>query len=167
MRARILLAPVVCAAMACSSPSAPVADEVPADAVAIVRDDFSDAIEWMRHYSGFRDRARLIIRDRETWTRVWLRVTTSASSRPLPQVDFAEHMIVFAAMGGKPTGGYSIEIVQLYRRGADMYAVVRETSPGRGCAVTQALTAPVTAALVPRTSGRVFFVERTAQIHCP
>ena len=166
MRVRLVFASAMLAVPACSSPSAPVADEVPADAVAIIPNDFSEAIQGMRYFSGFDERARLVIRDRETWTRVWLRATTTASSRPLPQVDFEQHMIIFAAMGLKRSGGYAIRIEQLYQRGNDVYAVVREIAPGRTCSVTDMLTAPVTAALVPRTSGRVYFVERTSVHVC-
>lgn len=166
MRTCCLLASVIFTASACSSPPAPVADEVPADAVAIVPADFGEAIQGIRSYSGYHVRARLVIRDRETWTGVWLRASGPAPSRPLPQVDFDQHMIIFAAMGLQPSGGYEITIERLYRRGEDIYAVVEERSPGRGCAVTLALTAPVTAALVPRTGGRVHFIERTRVRHC-
>ena len=166
MRTRFLIVPLALAAFGCGSPSAPDASEVPSDAVAILGDDFRDAVEGMRHFSGYDERARRVIRDRDTWIRVWLRVTTTASSRPVPQVDFDRHMIIFAAMGTKPNTGYAIEITELYRRGPDVYAVVVESSPGRGCLVGQAETAPVTAALVPRTSGRVHFVERTSVHDC-
>jgi hypothetical protein len=153
--------------LGCSNtPMEPQPRDVPNDAVAIVGDDFEDALEGMRHFSGYEERARRVIRDRDTWIRVWLRVTTTASSRPVPQVDFDRHMIIFAAMGTRPNTGYQIEIVQLYRRGEDVYAVVRETSPGRNCVVGQAITAPVTAALVPRTSGQVHFVEQRSVRHC-
>jgi hypothetical protein len=166
MLARLLIVPVAFALLGCSSSTSPEASEVPNDAIAIVADDFQDAIDGMRHFSAYDERARLVIRDRETWIRVWLRVTTSASSRPVPQVDFDRNMIIFAAMGTRPNTGFQIEISQLYRHGEDIYAVVRETSAGRGCVVGQAITAPVTAALVPRTSGRVYFVERTRVQHC-
>ena len=166
MPARRMIALAALALLGCSSPSAPEASEVPSDAVAIVGNDFQDAIDGMRHFSGHEERARRVIRDRETWIRVWLRVTTTASSRPVPQVDFDRNMIIFAAMGTRPNTGYQIEISQLYRHGDDIYAVVRETSPGRSCVVGQAITAPVTAALVPRTSGRVHFVEQTRVQHC-
>lgn len=166
MRTRFLIVPFALAVVGCGSPSAPEASEVPSDAIAIVGDDFRDAVEGMRHYSGYDERARRVIRDRDTWIRVWLRVTTSASSRPVPQVNFDQHVIIFAAMGTKPSTGYAIEITELYRRGPDIYAVVRERSPGRGCLVGQAITAPVTAALVPRTSGRVHFVERATVHDC-
>ena len=166
MHARLLIIPFAFGLLGCSNPTKSEVSEVPNDAVAIVGDDFRDAIEGMRHFSGYDERARRVIRDRDTWIRVWLRVTTTASSRPVPQVDFERQMIIFAAMGTKPSTGYQIEIEQLYRRGEDIYAVVRETSPGRGCVVGAAITAPVTAALVPRTSGRVHFVERTRQHRC-
>ena len=166
MLSRFLFIPVAFAVIGCGSSTAPEVRDVPSDAVAIVGDDFQDAINGMRHFSGYDERARRVIRDRETWILVWLRVTTTASSRPVPHVDFDNNMIIFAAMGTRPTGGYAIEIAQLFRRGDDIYAVVRETSPGRTCYLTQAVTAPVTAALVPRTSGNVYFVERTNVHHC-
>jgi len=166
MRVRLLMFSITFALLGCSSPSAPEVPDVPDDAVAIVRDDFQDAVDGMRHFSGYDEPARRVIRDRETWTRVWLRVTTNASSRSLPQVDFDRHMIIFAAMGSKPSTGYQIQITELYRRGEDIYAVVLEQSPGRGCVVGPAITAPVAAALVPRTSGRVHFVERTRTHRC-
>ena len=166
MLARRLIVPLAFALLGCGSSTAPEVRDIPNDAVAIVGNDFQEAIDGMRYYSAYDERARRVIRDRETWIQVWLRVTTTASSRPVPHVDFESNMIIFAAMGTRPTGGYQIEIAQLYRRGDDIYAVVRETSPGRGCNLTQAVTAPVTAALVPRTSGSVYFVERTAVQHC-
>src|SRR5688500_18511049 len=116
MHARLLIIPVAFALLGCNSPTSSEVSEVPNDAVAIVGDDFQDAIEGMRHFSGYEERARRVIRDRDTWLRVWLRVTTTASSRPVPQVDFDRNMIIFAAMGTKPNTGYQIEIVQLYRR---------------------------------------------------
>lgn len=169
MRARLLLAPIVLAALACSDPSSPEFDEVPADAVALVASAFSDfdeALDALRYFSGHEDRARLVIRDDSTWARVWRRAANSAPSQSLPPVDFELHMIIFAAMGGQRSTGYGIEIEQLYRRGEDIYAVVRETSPGDRCLVGHAITAPVTAALVPRTRGRVHFVERTSIRAC-
>lgn len=166
MRIRLLITPVVFSLLGCSSPSAPEARDVPSDAAAIVGEDFRDAIEGMRHFSGYEDRARRVIRDRETWARVWLRATSGAPPRPLPEVDFDKRMIVFAAMGSQRSTGHRIEIIQLSRLGEDLYVVVKETSPGLSCAFAWAMTAPVTAALVPRSSGAVHFVERTAVADC-
>ena len=166
MRAPRHLAALLAAALACGSPSAPDGGTVPNYAVAVAPLDYDGALSALKYYSGYGDRDRLVIRDRSTWSRVWLRAATTASSHSLPQVDFERHMIIFAAMGSQPSTGYRIEIEELYRGGEDMYVVVRETSPGPTCGVRFAITAPLTAALVPRTRGRVHFVERTTITVC-
>lgn len=142
----------------CSNSTSPEVREVPSDAVAFVAADFDEALNALRYFSGYDERARLVIRDQATWARVWRRAAGTASSHSVPVVDFEQHMIIFAAMGTKPSGGYHIDIEGLYRRGADIYVVVAETMPRCGSATVE--TAPATAALVPRTIGRVRFVER-------
>ena len=70
------------------------------------------------------------------------------------------------AMGGRPTGGYSISAEALSRRDADLWLTVLELSPGPGCMVTQATTAPLTVVLLPRTGGQLYLVERKATTDC-
>ena len=158
MRLRHLLPLVFFGLLACGNPTSLEVDEVPSDAVALVAVDFDEALNPLRYFSGYDAPARLVIRDEARWARVWQRAATSASSHSLPRVDFDRHMIIFAAMGEKPSGGYHIDIEGLFRRGDDMYVVVRETFPR--CGSPDVITAPATAALVPRNRGRVYFVER-------
>ena len=166
MRLRLVVVGILLATSACGNPTAPVVSKVPNDALLLAAVDFDEALNALRFFSGYDDRARLVIRDHATWSRVWRRAAGTSSSHSLPHVDFDRHVIIFAAMGTRTSTGYLIEIEQLFRRGDDIYAVVNQTSPGPACGTGDAITAPITAALAPRIGGRVYFVERTTVNRC-
>lgn len=148
---------------ACSSSTVP---ELPAGAVALDIEPFPEPVAQYLH-SGLRERARLVIRDADTWEQIWLQVTAHYQPQPpVPEVDFGSSMIVLAAMGGRATGGYAISVDDVYEAEGRLYAMVRETSPGPGCGVTTALTAPMTAVLVPGRDGPVEFVEQVEELVC-
>ena len=118
-------------------------------------------------YSGFAARRRLVVRDAATWDAVWSQFVGSVTPRPdAPTLDFSTQMVLVATMGTKMSGGYSIVIERASVNGNDMLALVRETSPGRTCAVTGALTAPATAVIVPAVSGNVSFREAASTRDC-
>jgi len=83
-----------------------------------------------------------------------------------PSIDFESDEIIAATMGQRSTGGYAIRIEEISRRGDDLEVVIVETSPGRGCLTTQALTSPATAVSVARPPGVVEFVEETETRGC-
>ncbi|MES2521447.1 MAG: protease complex subunit PrcB family protein [Gemmatimonadota bacterium] len=118
-------------------------------------------------YSGIKDRRRLVIRDMVTWTQLWNEATQQRQPRPpVPQVDFTREVLIVASMGSRPTGGYSIDIPNVYESGGQRYVVVREVSPGAGCVLTQALTAPVIAVRVSQHAGSTSFVEEPRTRPC-
>jgi hypothetical protein len=128
---------------------------------------FDAALQAFRSQSGIEERQRLVIRDAARWREVWAAIVRNISPAPAaPDVDFSRQMIVLAAMGSRPTGGASITIVGVERAGGRLRVTVRETSPGRGCMTTQAFTAPLAAALVPRSDEPVDFVERSEVREC-
>lgn len=117
--------------------------------------------------SGIEGSRRVAIRDEADWERFWSEVHDGRMPSPrAPEIDFGSDMVLAATMGRRSTGGYSIAIEPVLETGDRLYAVVRETSPGEGCMVTQALTAPATAVRVPRTEGEVTFVEREETRDC-
>lgn len=138
---------------------------VPADATVVPSDRvdtlFDDA------YSGLDEQRRQVVRTPGAWADVWERLHEGRSPVPeRPAVDFESGMVMVAAMGSRPTGGYGIEVESVHRDGESLYVVVRETSPGDGCVVTQAFTAPATAVRVPRVDGNVEFVEKESVHEC-
>lgn len=120
-----------------------------------------------RFHGGITTRERAVIRDQAEWSRVWSElVSVIAPTPPVPAVDFERDMLVVAAMGTRPTGGYEIRIEAVYRADDQLYVVVEETSPASGCIVTQALTAPVAGVRIERSSLPVAFVNRARVRDC-
>lgn len=171
MRYRLLLAPLIAAAAACSSqsPTSHEAVAVPLDAIALGDDSVQNPVQDWRLYGGLERRERLVIDNQADWSRLWSRMNANLGIQPppeLPSVDFDRYMVIVASMGTRPTGGYFIEVEGVHRSGSDLYVTVHESSPGPRCGVTTAITTPTTALLVPRTAGRVFFVERRSVHPC-
>jgi protease stability complex PrcB-like protein len=117
-------------------------------------------------YSGFDQPAQLVIRDAGGWAAFWDQLYRNQTTRPaLPAVDFAQQMVVVAAMGTRNAGGYSIAVEQV-SFGSEVLVDVLERSPGRTCGVSQALTQPVDAVVVPSSDAPVRFQETAAVYDC-
>jgi PrcB C-terminal len=85
---------------------------------------------------------------------------------PLPAIDFDREMLIVAAMGSRPTGGYVITIEGVFESSRGLTVRVRSISPAPGCGVTLALTQPVDIARVPRRDGSVAFTEQVETRSC-
>lgn len=162
IRTACLLAALALAAVGCGlAPST----GVPADAT-LVPDDRVEAL-FDDSYSGIDEGQRRVVRTAGTWADVWEQLHEGRSPSPeRPAVDFDDSLVVLAAMGSRPTGGYGIGVGSVHREGETLYVVVRESSPGENCGVTQAITAPAVAVRVPHVSGDVHFVEEESENEC-
>lgn len=128
---------------------------------------FDSAMARFRYYSGLEERQRLVVRDARAWNLLWSRIRESLQPAPaVPSVDFSTEMVIVAAMGTRPSGGFAIEIRGVYELDGDVFVEVREVSPGPGCGTTLALTAPVAAVVVPARSGAVRFSESASLREC-
>jgi hypothetical protein len=117
--------------------------------------------------SSVRERRRTVIRSADEWLAFWDELTATIVPKPAPpEIDFAQDMVIVGAMGEQPTGGYSIDVESVSESDGGLTVLVVETSPAPGCAVTQALTAPVTAVVVPRNEGTVTFLEEARTQAC-
>ena len=166
MRSSILAAAsfavVACAGSGASVPEPGV--PVDADILEVRREQ---AAQPFAVYSGFSDSTRLVVRTQSQWNEVWARIAGNATPAPeAPEIDFATEMVIVAAMGTRPSGGYAIRIDRVARRGNTLWAEVTSTTPGSGCMSTAALTAPVDAVVVQKTTGKVVFVEKSEVRNC-
>ena len=117
--------------------------------------------------STIRDRRHSVIRTATEWEQFWNELQGAVQPRPeLPLIDFDENMVIVAAMGQRPTGGYSIEVEDVLGTDGGLAVQVVESSPSPTCLVAQAVTMPVTAVVVTRTDGLVTFVEETRTHEC-
>jgi hypothetical protein len=119
--------------------------------------------------SGVEQPERLVVRDSAAWNTLWIRIHARQSPiPPLPTVDFTREMVVFASLGTRSSGGYSILLDSASEAGSGAIdVVVRSVSPGPRCGVTAALTEPVDIAKLPRRDTPVQFVERSETTNCP
>jgi hypothetical protein len=157
------IAACVIAAIGCGNTGGPV---IPSDAIALQMQKLSELLA-VEHYSGISTRERLVIRDAATWASIWADIMEGRSPTPsVPQVDFASEMIILASMGGRVTGGYSINIEAVQEAEGTVYITVDERSPGPTCFTTDAFTAPLAAVRAPRRDGVVVFVEKQQTTIC-
>jgi len=123
--------------------------------------------ESLRFYSGITTQQRLVVRDSATWATLWQQIVAPYQPAPaVPSIDFAGNVVIVAAMGTRNTGGYSITVDDVHTLADDAWISITEQSPGSGCIVTDALTAPVAVVVVPRFAGRAMFLEHTSQTTC-
>lgn len=109
-----------------------------------------------------------LIASEEAWQTTWAQLFGCASPLPpLPAVDFGREMLVLAALGGRPTGGYTVAIHSaVVDEGAVLRVQVIEERPGRGCAVAAVATYPVAVARVPRADVTIASQRVIAEIDC-
>jgi hypothetical protein len=110
---------------------------------------------------GPEESARLVIRGVGAWTDLWrARIRGVDLPSSPPAVDFDVEMVVVAATGERPTGGYSVSVEGVYESGGRIYVDVLETAPDPDCMLIQMVTSPVDVVRVFRTAADVVFVER-------
>lgn len=117
-------------------------------------------------YSGIEQATEEVIRAQDDWSTFWDRHQPGNARPAPPPVEFGEKMVLVVALGDRPTGGYQVRIQEVEERDGRLTVRALETVPGRGCGVTQALTQPVDAVLVPRGTGVAQFELRTRVEEC-
>ena len=103
----------------------------------------------------------------DEWRALWTQLARHLGAPPPPPpVDFAREMVVFAAMGTRPSGGFGIEIGRAAPAGGAFEVVVTEHSPGTDCSTPAMITEPAAAVQVPRSDLPVRWIERGAVHPC-
>jgi hypothetical protein len=114
--------------------------------------------------SGFRE----VIKNRDEfsdfWKRLHGRVPPDGFVLPLPEIDFSKEMIVVAAMGQRPTSGYSIVIDGACEVDGQVEVFVSSVEGVSCIGVFTTLTYPADAVRLPRSDLPVVF--RETQISC-
>ena len=120
-------------------------------------------------YSGFSEAKNYAITNTNDWQSLWNKVYGNVLSKPpLPEVDFNKSMVIAVSLGSKPTGGYDIKITGVKEREAEgLIAIsVEESSPGKDCIVSQALTSPYHIIETEKTDKEVVFDTQKVVLDC-
>lgn len=120
--------------------------------------------------SGYQDPIRLAVFDAATFAEVWGRALALQDPVPKPpDVDFETEFVVVAALGGRASGGYAIEVTGAREEEGGVLVALVATSPGKNCPVTLAMTQPLDIVKVKRpgrADPRVSFAEKQVVTSC-
>lgn len=158
----LVLAMVAAGTAACSSTLGPGAPRelLPITRFAPTNSDFSS-------FSGIRTPRHAVVRDSTTWRTTWQQINQPFFPQPpLPTVDFNREMVLLAAMGTEPSGGYELLIESATRDTTGIDVQLRRVSPGAGCPVSAVLTQPLDLVRVPFSDQPVRFSERAETTSC-
>ena len=159
------LAVVVGATIACCADLAMAQYDSPREVIPVTR--LRTGATAYTTYSGLNDSVHTVIRDSAEWSAVWRGITRPFyPPPPLPQVDFDRDMLVVAALGARPTGGYDVVIEGARQDASTIEIALRTSSPAPGCPVSAAMTQPVDLATIPASSRAVRFRERSVIVPC-
>lgn len=118
--------------------------------------------------SGFTQPARLVVRDAAAWRDAWATIWQGYGTvPPLPAVDFSREIVLVAALGQRPSGGYSILVDSAATRDGELFVRVRSIAPGARCGTTTALTSPVDVVRVPVRVIVPAWIEYSVATDCP
>ncbi|HEX8514446.1 MAG TPA: protease complex subunit PrcB family protein [Allosphingosinicella sp.] len=121
-----------------------------------------------RHMSGLYQERTMVVRNSAEWQGQWRRITArQANPPPPPNVDFSREMLLVAAMGPQPSGGYEVVIDKVVDQPGDLLAFVRFVSPGRRCGAIAAVTSPVDIVRVPLSPKSVRWLIERQSPDCP
>jgi hypothetical protein len=99
----------------------------------------------MSSYEGIRSLE--LVSNQADWQRVWQIV---GSDRRMPEINFDTRSVIIVYQGRKPTGGWSVLVDKLTRKGSRLIVSVREQKPGPGDITTDVLTSPFVIVSIPR-----------------
>jgi hypothetical protein len=106
---------------------------------------------------------------REFWPQIETRMARDMDQRdphPLPPIDFTRQILLVAALGMKPTGGFSVSIRSVVEDSSRITVNVVAVSPGKNCMVTLTTTNPIALILIAKTSKPVQFSTTRAELPC-
>jgi hypothetical protein len=108
---------------------------------------------------------RSVIRDQETWAKVWDEIHAHVQPRPpLLEVDFNKDMVIYALMGVRPSSGFNTKIENIVLEQDRLLVVVGETSPGPECMTAQVQSNPYHIVRLERSDKPVSFeLEKTVK----
>jgi PrcB C-terminal len=113
--------------------------------------------------SGIETPQRLVIHDDSAYAALWAKL----GGGERPAVDFQSEIVVAAAAGSKPTGGYAITIGRAIRQQDSLLVEVVMNSPSPDCRTAQALSQPAqVVAIQSLKAKRVTFLEREKIVGC-
>ncbi|NVD96593.1 hypothetical protein [Massilia sp. BJB1822] len=101
-----------------------------------------------------------VIKDAASWQAIWSEV----SEQPLPEIDFAKEMVIFAYGGVHSVGGcYASRVREVFRSGSQLYVARIDSGPQADSACLASFTAVGEMVKVARSEDAVLFGQQIAE----
>lgn len=108
--------------------------------------------------SGFQAPQQSYIATQKEWVDTWItREGPVTPKRPHPTIDFSREVVIVAALGTKPTGGFAIEITRIVRTKDAIEIYIRTTAPQDGLKPPPGPTSPIVLARMAKPDRPVTF----------
>ncbi len=114
-------------------------------------------LEWTGEYSGVKKAKNVMIRDQETWQKIWqLHAREMDSVTTIPYIDFKVFMVTAVFAGERYMAGHKITISNI-TIGERVVIYYRETVPVPNLFTVQKLTYPFHIKVIPKTDLPIVF----------
>lgn len=110
--------------------------------------------------SGYDTAQNLVVKDKGAFEAVWRKIHASVFPTPEPiGVDFEKEMIIVVFMGQCPTGGYSINIIDVVENADKLEVQVTRKRPASGDTVPMVVTQPFCLVRMERVDKEAVFLD--------
>jgi len=118
--------------------------------------------------SGLASESFRAVRSEKEWDDLSAQLVLQPSKGDVhaPGIDFEKFTVLVAALGSRPTGGFSVLVQGAFDNGRTIEVYVLEVRPGPDCTVITTVTHPIAIALIPRSDRPVRFQVDTADVNC-
>jgi hypothetical protein len=108
------------------------------------------------YHSGLKPGHLRVARDEAELDELWSEHTSPMMPKPdAPTVDWSKEMVVFIALGERPTGGYGVVIDHVAVEKGHLIVDAIERKPAPDAVLPQVITRPYVIAATPRVDGEV------------
>lgn len=108
----------------------------------------------------------IVVDSKEVWQEVWNKTQVTTSVQTAPEIDFAKKTVIATFLGGKPHGGFGIEISKIQETPNQIEVYTIHYSSGKNCMNTQMPIAPFYIAQISKTEKPIVFVATPQVTDC-
>lgn len=116
---------------------------------------------------GYKTKTNLIISTQKEFLQIWEQAFANYMNKETaPEVDFEKNVIILVALGQKTSGGHTIKVNSVIESKDNTIVNILNTSPGKGCMTTEAITYPYQIVQIEKPKNTVQFSTIGKVIDC-
>lgn len=118
-------------------------------------------------YSAIGDKRELIIYNDSQYRALMNDLYKNLDQMPkIPDVDFKKNSLVAVFIGSRASGGYGVKIDSIIETSNKLIVNITETTPGKNCMVTDAITSPYVIVKITKTDLKADFKTTKTEKDC-